>query len=58
MKPMIQYSVILPIYNEESCLREVVGRIVDALAPLQVYYEIICVDDCSKDSQSHDDSCL
>jgi dolichol-phosphate mannosyltransferase len=47
---MIQYSVIVPIYNEESCLREVVGRISKALDPLQATYEIICVDDCSQDS--------
>ena len=46
----IRYSVILPIYNEESCLREVVERIVKALDLSGEPYEIICVDDCSKDS--------
>jgi dolichol-phosphate mannosyltransferase len=50
VSPMIQYSVIVPIYNEESCLREVLGRISKALDPLPVTYEIICVDDCSQDS--------
>ena len=47
---MIQYSVILPIYNEESCLADVVNRIARALDPLQVSYEIVCVDDCSSDA--------
>jgi len=47
---MIQYSVVLPIYNEESCLLEVVGRVAVAMDSLQASYEIICVDDCSRDA--------
>jgi len=44
------YSVIFPIYNEESCLKEVIQRSIDALEPLCQPYEIICIDDCSTDS--------
>jgi dolichol-phosphate mannosyltransferase len=45
-----RYSVILPIYNEESCLREIVGRVGSAMDAMNTSYEIICVDDCSTDS--------
>ena len=46
----IRYSIILPIYNEESCLKEVITRICNVMEQMHEVYEIICVDDCSKDS--------
>lgn len=46
----IRYSIILPIYNEESCLKEVLGRICNTMEQLNEVYEVICIDDCSKDS--------
>ncbi len=45
-----QYSIIYPIFNEETCLKEVIQRTLDSLNPLGQSYEIICVDDCSTDS--------
>ncbi|MGB7158881.1 MAG: glycosyltransferase family 2 protein [Tepidisphaeraceae bacterium] len=42
-------SIVIPVYNEESTIHELVGLVVDA--PLQdgLTREIICVNDCSKD---------
>lgn len=45
-----QYSVILPIYNEESCLPQVLQRVETVLTGLGRPHEIICVDDCSVDA--------
>ena len=44
------YTVIYPIYNEESCLKEVIQRTINTLNPLSRPYEIICIDDCSTDA--------
>ena len=43
------YSVILPIYNEESCLEEVLARIETALGSSGQSYEVLCIDDASTD---------
>ncbi len=43
------YSIIFPIFNESSCLKEVLQRTMDALSPLGQGYEIICIDDRSTD---------
>jgi glycosyltransferase involved in cell wall biosynthesis len=45
----IQYSVILPIFNEESCLEEVLVRVEKAFAG-SYPYEVLCIDDASSDS--------
>ena len=42
----MKLSVVIPIYNEERTLREIVGRVQDA--PYEK--ELILVDDCSRDS--------
>jgi glycosyltransferase involved in cell wall biosynthesis len=44
-------SIILPAYNEEKCIDEVLDEIIDAMKPYdETYdYEIIVVDDCSTD---------
>ncbi|HLG38520.1 MAG TPA: glycosyltransferase, partial [Chitinophagaceae bacterium] len=44
------YSVILPILNEESCLRDVLKEIELNLQALGKIFEIICIDDGSTDS--------
>lgn len=44
------YSVILPIFNEESCLEEVLQRIESTLSKMGEPFEIICVDDGSVDN--------
>ena len=46
----IKYSIILPIYNEESCLKEVLLRICGVMDKMNEVYEVLCIDDCSKDS--------
>ncbi|MER3523685.1 MAG: glycosyltransferase [Ignavibacteria bacterium] len=43
------YSIIIPIYNEEQTLRVLHDRLVEALRPLGEDYEVILVDDGSKD---------
>ena len=42
-------SVVLPIFNEESVVPELFRRVKQVLAQLDCSYEIICVDDGSKD---------
>lgn len=44
-----KYSVILPIYNEQTCLSDILQRIIHSLAQTGGSFEIICVDDCSQD---------
>jgi polyisoprenyl-phosphate glycosyltransferase len=51
MKESIQLlSIIVPVYNSEELLPELVQRIDDAIKKLGLNYELILVDDGSKDS--------
>ena len=43
-------SIIIPIYNEEECIIPLVEEIIDALSEFRDSYEIILVNDGSKDS--------
>jgi dolichol-phosphate mannosyltransferase len=43
-------SLVIPCYNEEGNLRALFEAIRAALAPMQITYEVIVTDDCSKDS--------
>jgi glycosyltransferase involved in cell wall biosynthesis len=43
-------SVIIPVYNEEESIQPLHERLMDALAPLTKTYEVIYVDDGSRDS--------
>jgi SAM-dependent methyltransferase len=45
---MNKLSVLMPVYNEARTLRTIVGRVL--AAPVDLEIELICVDDCSKDS--------
>jgi len=45
----IEISIVVPVYNEESCLKALVGALEDALNPAEIAYEAILVDDGSKD---------
>ena len=47
--PKIDLSVVIPIFNEEMNLVPMNNRIVAAIAPLQLQYEIIYINDGSKD---------
>ncbi|HEV2293675.1 MAG TPA: glycosyltransferase family 2 protein [Tepidisphaeraceae bacterium] len=42
-------SVVIPVYNEEATIQQLVGLVVDANLPGGLTREIICVNDCSKD---------
>ena len=45
----IDFSLIIACYNEESHLERNIKEIVKILDLIKINYEIICVDDCSKD---------
>jgi len=49
IKKMIDLSIIVPCYNEQGNLHELVDRIKKTLAVLSINYEIILVDDFSED---------
>jgi len=44
---MSKLSIIVPVYNEENTLKNIIKRVLDA--PLSMDKEVILVDDCSKD---------
>ena len=46
----IRYSIVIPLYNEERNIRPLYTRIVAAMAELKGNYEIVFVDDGSRDS--------
>ena len=48
----LQVSIVIPIYNEEANVRELVERVGAALARSGKSYELICVDDGSRDSSA------
>ncbi|HWV98492.1 MAG TPA: glycosyltransferase family 2 protein [Candidatus Acidoferrum sp.] len=49
MLPSPVLSLVIPCYNEEGNLRRLVAAIREAVDPLQVAYEVVITDDCSKD---------
>ena len=42
-------SIVIPVYNEEENLPDLVARVGEALAPSGFSFELICVDDGSRD---------
>jgi dolichol-phosphate mannosyltransferase len=46
---MAHVSVVIPVYNEEGCLRELYARLAGELAAIDEDYEIVLVDDGSLD---------
>src|SRR6266446_7294566 len=51
--PKIDLSIVVPIYNEQENLGELHRRIAAAIAPLGRSYEIVLVDDGSRDHSLH-----
>lgn len=47
--PPAKVSIVIPVYNEESSVQELVRRVVTAPLPDGVTREVICVNDCSRD---------
>lgn len=46
----IELSIVIPFYNEEANIDYLFKRLIGVLEPLKMTYEIICVDDGSKDN--------
>ena len=49
MSNIPEISLVIPCYNEEGNLHELVKAIRAAVEPLNISYEIVITDDCSKD---------
>jgi len=47
-----QVSIVIPIYNEAGNLLDLVTRVHDAVAPTGRSFELVCVDDGSKDGSA------
>jgi glycosyltransferase involved in cell wall biosynthesis len=47
---MKEFSIIIPVFNSASCLEETVQKVVVAIEKIQKEYEIILVDDGSRDT--------
>lgn len=47
-----QVSVVIPVYNEAENLPDLVTRVHDALAPTGRPFELICIDDGSRDGSA------
>ncbi len=50
--PQLDLSIVVPIYNEAESVETLVQAIADAVRETQLNYEIICVDDGSKDGST------
>ena len=48
MQP-IQYSIVIPIFNEEEGLSELYGRLIAVMEKLEQPYEVVFVNDGSTD---------
>ena len=44
-----ELSLVIPCYNEEGNLRELINAIRASVDPLKISYEVVITDDCSKD---------
>jgi glycosyltransferase involved in cell wall biosynthesis len=49
-KENIDLSIIVPLYNEEECIQPLYDAVVRSIEPLRLNYEILFVDDGSKDA--------
>ncbi len=48
-KVLTKVSIVIPVYNEEATVQDLIRLVVDAPLPKGLVREIICVNDCSKD---------
>jgi glycosyltransferase involved in cell wall biosynthesis len=46
---LMKLSIVIPVYNEEQTVQELIRRVVEAPLPAGVGREVICVNDCSRD---------
>src|ERR1017187_2484666 len=47
---MKEFSIVIPVFNSESCLQNTILTVITAIEKLNTTYEIILIDDGSKDS--------
>jgi len=47
---MMKLSIVIPVYNEQDTIHEIIARVVAAPLPEGWAREIICVNDCSRDN--------
>jgi len=47
---MTFFSLVIPVYNEESIIQQLYSRCTEALEKITDHYEIICIDDGSEDN--------
>ena len=45
-----ELSLVIPCFNEEGNLRELIKAIRDAVDPIHISYEVVITDDCSRDN--------
>ena len=45
----VQLSIVIPVYNEEESLPLLVAEVREAIQPTGLSYELVCVDDGSRD---------
>ncbi|MDF1699033.1 MAG: glycosyltransferase family 2 protein [Saprospiraceae bacterium] len=45
----VEYSIVIPIYNSEASLTELLERIHSTMQSIHVTFEVVCVNDCSQD---------
>ncbi|MBU0753212.1 MAG: glycosyltransferase family 2 protein [Gammaproteobacteria bacterium] len=50
--PTCDVSIVIPVYNEEDNLPDLVARVGDAMQPSGFTFELICVDDGSRDGSA------
>ena len=50
LRKLTKVSIVIPVYNEEATIQELVGLVVRAPLPQGIQREIIIVNDCSKDA--------
>lgn len=51
-QPIKKVSVVIPVYNEQESLPELIRRTSEACATLPMEYEILLVDDGSSDNSA------
>lgn len=49
MSSVRKVSIVIPVYNEEATIQQLIGLVVAAPLPDGMQREIICVNDCSRD---------
>ncbi|QEE16018.1 glycosyltransferase [Promethearchaeum syntrophicum] len=50
VESIIEYSVVIPVYNSETSLKELHSRLSKTFESITPNYELIFIDDCSKDN--------